>query len=289
MAVVAPVLDRARTEINRRWPSRDKGTDGWIGNKAHAATGSPESGGSDHNPNKRSIVDALDIDVDGIDVPLLIALLIMHPSTNYVIWNRRIWSRSRGFKSHEYTGSNPHTDHVHLSILQTVAAENSTVPWGIVGINSTPAPAEGSWAQRLAASLPVLEKSTLVRGSVSKLQAVLNASGARLATDGVFGTQTRATVVAFQKAMGLVADGVVGTKTWAAVLGSMPTTKTGSAHQLPVRQIQSLLNLSGASLLVSDGKFGTETAAAVRLFQVKFGLTSDGIVGPVTWTALLTR
>lgn len=36
-----------------------------------------------------------------------------------------------------------------------------------------------------------------------------------------------------------------------------------------------------------DGKFGSGTEGAVRLFQEKNGLVEDGIVGEVTWSALL--
>jgi hypothetical protein len=47
-----------RNQINKRWPKRDKASDGWIGDKAHAARE------SDHNPDSRGLVHALDIDKD---------------------------------------------------------------------------------------------------------------------------------------------------------------------------------------------------------------------------------
>jgi hypothetical protein len=46
-----------RAQINKRWPTREKASDGWIGDRAHAARK------SDHNP-VRGIVYALDIDAD---------------------------------------------------------------------------------------------------------------------------------------------------------------------------------------------------------------------------------
>ncbi len=295
MAVLAPSLVRCRSELNTAYPNRDRRTDGWIGNDEHAKTGKPENGGSDHNANKRAIVDAIDVDSDGIPCPAVVSQLIKHPSVNYVIWNRRIWARSRNFKSATYTGSNPHTDHIHVSILQTVAAENNTTSWGIADIINAPAgQTEGTWAQRLVASLPVLEVGPLQRGSVRKLQALLNlafTAETPLLVDGIFGQATLAVVKKFQASRGLAVDGVVGPKTWAAFLGELPTVKRGpAAIELGVKAVQTLVNLlvPAASLEV-DGKFGDLTEAAVKTFQTNFGLTADGIVGPVTWTALLTR
>jgi hypothetical protein len=47
-----------RSQVNRRWPDRDKASDGWIGDRAHSARV------SDHNPDARGWVHALDIDAD---------------------------------------------------------------------------------------------------------------------------------------------------------------------------------------------------------------------------------
>lgn len=47
-----------------------------------------------------------------------------------------------------------------------------------------------------------------------------------------------------------------------------------------VRQLQRLLSI------VSDGRFGPKTDAAVRAFQKHAGLAVDGKVGPKTWAAL---
>jgi hypothetical protein len=302
-AVLASVLVRGRTEINITWPHRDHTSDGWIGDTAHGASGAPENGGSDHNPNRRSVVDAIDIDVDGINCPVLVSILIRHPSVNYVIWNRRIWSRSRGFVSHDYNGVDPHTSHIHVSIIQSAVAENSTAPWGIYtgtvvivpAVHPTPAgaggggPVEATWAQRLAAKMPTVRRSATATSSGRKAQALLNvALGSSLRVDGVVGDKTIAAAQEFQRSHGLNPDGVVGPLTWAALLGPMPTVSLGNGAAPTVRRVQALANQQGYGLRV-DGDFGKQTDSAVRQLQKHFGLVVDGVVGPVTWAVLVTR
>jgi peptidoglycan hydrolase-like protein with peptidoglycan-binding domain len=288
---LAPSLVTCRGEVNIRWPGRDRRTDGWIGDTSHKASGTPENGGSDHNINRRGIVDAIDIDVDGIDCPLLVAILIRHPATNYVIWNRSIWSRSRGFKKAKYTGSNPHTDHIHTSIQQTVTAENNPTPWGIAAATGpagrSAGGSAGGWPQELVGQLPMLQQSPDERQPVRKLQALLSAVAGRLDTDGVFGPMTTTAVRRFQQANGLATDAIVGPKTWTALLGVLPQLEQNATGGY-VRKLQELLNTFGAGL-DTDSDFGPDTTVAVREFQARMGLDTDAIVGPKTWTALLTR
>lgn len=56
-----------------------------------------------------------------------------------------------------------------------------------------------------------------------------------------------------------------------------------------VRAAQSLLELRGfrCGWMGADGDFGAKTEAAVRRFQRSRGFERDGIVGPLTWTALI--
>jgi hypothetical protein len=53
-----------RDQVNKEWPSRDKSSDGWVGDAAHAARdGWGTNGkGSYHNPDPNGIVHAIDID-----------------------------------------------------------------------------------------------------------------------------------------------------------------------------------------------------------------------------------
>ncbi|HZV03397.1 MAG TPA: peptidoglycan-binding protein [Planctomycetota bacterium] len=113
--------------------------------------------------------------------------------------------------------------------------------------------------------------------------------------DGDFGPNTRAAVIAFQAANGLATDGVVGPMTWAALQGSgasapppslPPTIRYGDTG-LAVAYCQQLLNAKGFDTYGVDGDFGPNTLRAVYAFQASRGLSVDGIVGPMTWTALL--
>lgn len=65
-----------------------------------------------------------------------------------------------------------------------------------------------------------------------------------------------------------------------------PTLRVG-AQGTAVEELQDLLNLHGTKPpLKVDGIFGRDTQASVRAFQHDNGLAPDGIVGPLTWSAL---
>lgn len=150
---LAPSLVQYRAEINRLWPQRDKASDGWIGDAAHA------SRPSDHNPGARGLVHAFDTDEDldgyrantGPDAtPLVNALISVErarvaagrpPRVKYVIYEGHILAGVHGpapWQWRPYAGSNAHRLHVHLSILSTVEAEQDTSPWLTTGGDQPP-------------------------------------------------------------------------------------------------------------------------------------------------------
>jgi hypothetical protein len=120
--------------------------------------------------------------------------------------------------------------------------------------------------------------------NVRTIQYQLNAQGASLAVDGIFGPLTTAAVQNFQSTHGLLSDGIVGNRTWPALLLQVASGANGAA----VRALQSQMNSRIANLLVLDGLFGPRTDALVRSFQGPCGLVVDGIVGPNTWHAIVT-
>lgn len=189
---LAPSLARFRTSINTRWPGRDKSSDGWIGDAAH------QSRTSDHNPAASGVVRALDIDKDGVHVPTVLAAALLHPTVRYVIHNRKIYHVDRRMKPASYTGSNPHTGHIHTSIQHTKAAEADKTDW-------RPVSSAFTW--------PLL-KAGMEGTNVRQLQAYLNGHGYSLALDGDFGPATDSAVRAFQRRYTPDdVDGVVGPRT----------------------------------------------------------------------------
>ena len=171
---------------------------------------------------------------------------------------------------------------------------------------ATPAPAvPAASATLLSASVPaqalqpwpVLKQgpnSVWPKVTVRSLQYLLNARGAKLAVDGTFGQQTKAAVIKFQRAHHLTADGVVRAATWRALVITVHQGSTGSA----VRAVQDQANFrnlkgTGQTLKV-DGIYGAKTAAWVRGFQQAIahevhGFPVDGVVGQLTWQALVTE
>ena len=124
--------------------------------------------------------------------------------------------------------------------------------------------------------------------TVRSLQYLLVQHGAKIPVTGVFGVRTKAAVIKFQKAHHLTADGVVGAKTWNALIVTLRLGSKGPA----VRAVQDQANFrngkNGHSLDV-DGIYGKKTQVWVIGFQKAEGFKADGVVGKVTWQALVTE
>lgn len=156
-----------RDEFNTLAPGRDKGADGAIGDSAHTSR-------SDHSPDEQSIylrdhdadakneVHAVDVDSSGpwpgtgtqkqrfhrIVMRIIAGERAKWLSTTdkcrleYVIWDGKIYSRSRDFEPREYTStSDPHTGHAHFSGRYLTATEADIRPWNV--LDSTPIDKDG--------------------------------------------------------------------------------------------------------------------------------------------------
>jgi len=129
---------------------------------------------------------------------------------------------------------------------------------------------------------------------VQTLQHLLRARNQSVDVDGIFGPKTDAAVRAFQMDNHLSVDGLVGPATWAELIVVVRRGSQGDAVKGVQEEFQ-FRNLSGDPSRGPqiDGVFGPETEAAVRAFQQALhadvpSVTVDGIVGPVTWQALVS-
>ena len=109
---------------------------------------------------------------------------------------------------------------------------------------------------------------------------------------GNAGQKTIAAVKAFQKKYGLTADGIIGSETLkklnevaqAQVTATPKVTATpaSSANASTVRDVQQKLKDLGMYSGDVTGNIGSKTTAAIKAFQEKYGLTTDGIIGSET-------
>jgi peptidoglycan hydrolase-like protein with peptidoglycan-binding domain len=196
---LAPSLVRLRASINAAFPKRDKRSDGWIGDRAHA------NRTSEHNPDSRGCVHAIDVDIDDGNPGQrdlrkeLLAATVGHRAVWYVISNGVIYSRTYNWRPRRYEGPNGHFQHVHVSIRLATDAENDATL-----LLAKPKPAGGA----------VVGARTLRRGDrgpdVAFVQRFLG-----ITADGIYGTGTEAAVRRYQQMRGIAVDGVVGRNTWA--------------------------------------------------------------------------
>ena len=124
---------------------------------------------------------------------------------------------------------------------------------------------------------------------VRPLQRLLCARNHSVSVDGIFGPNTEAAVKAFQTSKGLAADGIVGPATWSKLIVQVQNGSSGDA----VRAVQEVVKFHDQSdgegtPVQIDGSFGPRTDSFVRGFQTALGIASDGIVGPITWRALVS-
>lgn len=103
-------------------PKRMKASDGLLPSAAHLKL----SPNSDHNTGLA--VDLTHDPKNGIDCEEIFEKLKQDERVSYLIFNKRIWSRARKKEGNrKYTGTNPHTKHLHISINSIHSDDTS--PW----------------------------------------------------------------------------------------------------------------------------------------------------------------
>ncbi len=108
-----------REMIDDLYPERDRRSDGWVADARHLAKGN-----SDHIPDARGIVRAIDIDSD-LSAHKEEAYALVEKIRNcakrgdkrikYIIYDGKIMSPILGWKRRNYKGANPHRSHFHIS------------------------------------------------------------------------------------------------------------------------------------------------------------------------------
>ena len=218
-------------QLEQLWPARHP-ADGTVGDLSHQARR------SDHNPNRFSVVTAIDVGIVGNQGKELVRAFVdaKDPRVKYIIHNGAIWRNYNkpglpAWTRAVYSGSNPHRTHVHVSVSSTPSVYDDPRLWELRGL-ATPIPP--ATEEPLIAQLPTLrirdgfsDGRPELRDDVRRLQALLAIAGAVASNtfddqhrpDGLFGDGTDAAVRSFQSHHGLAVDGFVGENTWAKLLG----------------------------------------------------------------------
>lgn len=119
MAKLCKAGQQLREQIDDDYPDRDRRSDGWVADARHIAKGN-----SDHIPDARGIVRALDIDAD-LNAHKEEAYALVEKirkcakrgdkRIKYIIYDGKIMSPILNWKRRKYTGPNPHKSHFHIS------------------------------------------------------------------------------------------------------------------------------------------------------------------------------
>ena len=146
-----------RDQVDARWPNRDKQSDGWIGDAAHAGRA------SDHNPDKRGYVFAIDLDENlglgkfrngGAAKRLANELLAYSRSTlpghdriKYVVYEDRIASGTYKATWWKWRGKGyGHLQHIHISFTEAAVKNGALFPLPCLALS---AKVKKDWTARL--------------------------------------------------------------------------------------------------------------------------------------------
>lgn len=142
MAELTLGLQNLRRQTDRRFPHRDRQSDGWIGDAAHQAHA------SGHNPDdtsgsspawnadadNKAEVRAWDQDSDlgepGITAQMEVDHIRRLPGVaaviRYIIYDHKIYHERVGFAPAPYAGPSPHTEHIHFEGAWSNTGDSNT-------------------------------------------------------------------------------------------------------------------------------------------------------------------
>ncbi len=125
---------------------------------------------------------------------------------------------------------------------------------------------------------------------VEELQKRLMELGYIDTVTGYYGTDTEAAVKRFQERNGLTADGTIGEQTKEMLYSGDAKADAidYGTESDEVKKYQERLIALGYLTEEATGLYGSNTVAAVKLFQEKNGLIADGALGPATKEALMS-
>ena len=111
--------------------------------------------------------------------------------------------------------------------------------------------------------------------------------------DGDFGPASKKALKEFQNSNDLISDGILGNNTCNALINKQSIVrKTSNTNSISNSQSTVIFNAQNKLTELGlysgniDGINGTQTKNAVKNFQNKAGLTPDGVIGPLTLSAL---
>ena len=175
--ILVACLVRLRAEFNLIAPERDRASDGSKGDDAH------EARVSDHNPDetgkvpirdadKLNEVHAIDVDDDlrvpGLTMEMVVQFLLARCRSGaetrlrYIIFNRRIWQASNGWRQEAYFGDNQHTEHAHFSASYDTAKEASTASWHLEEIPVALTAQDKEWIEGVVAKAATAAVKSLI-------------------------------------------------------------------------------------------------------------------------------
>jgi peptidoglycan hydrolase-like protein with peptidoglycan-binding domain len=148
-----------------------------------------------------------------------------------------------------------------------------------IGVLLLAGPAVAAWPDERYPVQSLGDRGT----DVIAIQLLLRQLGHPLTVTGLYDAATVTEVKALESASKLPVDGIADARVWLVLGVRVEPGMRGEA----VRALQRELNEKRGTSLPVDGVFGSQTRAAVLAFQRHASIGQTGVVGPVTWKALV--